>query len=119
MRIGGGNDDIGKFAGDQLLVRFVRRFDIDDTVDFRRIGIGTPDAAVMIDLIEQYAQRLADLGLQAFSGNLFLQQHDPATTLFTQGFRHRVRQGIGGGAIDRRIGKATQSIDLRFFQEIQ
>ena len=33
--------------------------------------------------------------------------------------RHRIGQGVGRGAFDRRIGEAADAVELRFFEEVE
>ncbi|EGF33370.1 Putative membrane-associated oxidoreductase [Oxalobacteraceae bacterium IMCC9480] len=100
-------------------MRFEWRLDVDDAIDFRRIGRRAANTATAVECIDEHAQGLAYLGLKALGRDLFLQQHHAAAALFAQFFRYRVVERVGSRAFDRRVGKAAQAVNFGFFQEVQ
>ncbi len=69
--------------------------------------------------IDQHFERSADLLLQPCGADARLCLHEPRLSVLAHILRDRVRQRIGRGPCDRRVGEAPDTVELRFVQERQ
>src|SRR5689334_367226 len=91
--------------------------DAYDAVDFRSICLGARDGPVGIDRVDDHRDARADLTLEAHRGNLGLHLHEAFEPFFLDPFRYRIGQRIRLRAVDGRICKRTDTIELRFAQK--
>src|ERR1041385_6130374 len=88
--------------------------EMDPAVDLRRVRARATDAL----LVDQYLICLSDLALQSSGTDSLLNFHE----LFLPLAFHLIGKGTGklvcGGAIDRRVLEAADSIKICFFQKI-
>ncbi len=93
--------------------------DVHQPIDFRRIGTRAGHRDVVFDHIHQALLHAADLGFQTQRRDLRLLGHEARQALLFHFFGHLIRQRVGAGAIDRRIRKRTDAVQLRLIQEVQ
>ena len=93
--------------------------DLHQTVDFGSIGFRACDGQLAIQGIDQHLLHAADLALQLLGTDIRLQLHETRQTLLLDFFRNGIRQGIGGGAVHRRIGEGANPVELGLVDETQ
>src|SRR5690554_2676486 len=94
--------------------------DIDIAIDFRRIGHGTGDRTVLVDLVDQYLDGSADLLLQARSGDRLLVRHETLPALLLDLVRHRLQsQLLRRSTLHRGILETADTVQLRFGQPVE
>ena len=97
MGIGTGDFDFGEFAD----FKFAALADDHAAINFRGIGSGARNGAVLADRINQYRHCLADFAFEPCGTDFFLHRHEPRLAFLLFFFRYRIGQGVGGGAFRR------------------
>src|SRR5688572_21783289 len=106
----------------QRLRRFFRGEQPHAAIDLGRVGVAAADAALAAErrcAVDQYLHRRADALAQLGGRGRLGDLHEARTPFLPQLRRDGVRQVVGRGAFDRRVGKAAGPIDARFVHELQ
>ncbi len=93
--------------------------DENKAVDLRRVRRRARDGAFVINRVDQHFDLAPDPGGKQLGGDVFLHVHQAAPALFAHLIGHGARQFVGGGAFDRRVGKAADAVEPRFFDELE
>ena len=65
------------------------------------------------DLVDQYGQGLADCACKPLGAGPGLGFHEARQAFLFQFLRHLSGQGVGGRALDRRIGETSDAVGLK------
>src|SRR5690606_41925112 len=63
--------------------------------------------------------RAADMPLQPAGADACLQHHEPLAALFAHFFGYGIGQLVRGRAFHRRIGEATDAVELRLLEKVE
>ncbi len=115
--IGGGYTHHDSFAGRELVAR--RQVDVHQPINFRSVTAAAPERHPVFDSIHDHLLHRAYLACQACGTDFSLVGHQPLEAVLLGRFIDRVRQGIGGCPLHRRVLKAPDPVNLCFREKIQ
>ena len=76
-------------------------------------------SALLVDLVDQHPQPSSDFRFQPLCRDVFLMTQQAHLAFFTHLFWQGAGQLIGGGSLDGRIRKRTDTIELRFVEKVE